>query len=641
MSARSGRGEGPSGARGLRGSVDTERRRALALGAALVGALVVPAARGANAAPSTGQPQSDVSASEPDAELARRFDAFLDAAYLRLLVANPQLATGQGESVGADRWESLSETGAAAEAASASRELATLRREFVPERLDARRRLQYRVYERQQELLLERHRWRDHLYPLNQIVGPHVDVPRVLAGQPVRTRAEAEAVVRRLAAVRPYFAGLVERLERQAARGVWLPKSVYPLLLTQSRGLVDAVPNPVLVEFARKLGEARLSPRERRELETLAARAFERDVVPAYRELIRVLEAHAARRPVDGGAWRLPDGDAFYAFLVRQFTTTDLAPESIHALGLREVERVHAEMEEVMRRVGHAGDLASFMQRLKTEPRFFLGDDEAGREAYLARARELVRGMQARLPRAFASPPPLPLEIRATEPYRAAGAPAGFYEAGTPDGSRPGTVWLNLTQLHTRPLYDLEWLLYHEAVPGHHLQISSILVDARIPRVRKVNRWWQDTAFVEGWALYAERLAKELGGYEDPYADFGRLSGELWRATRLVVDSGLHWKRWTREQAIRWLDEHTPSPRAANEAAVDRYLAVPGQATAFTVGMLQILEERAHAEAVLGPRFDLREFHAAVLENGYVPLWALSEHLRRWVDARRREHGAA
>jgi uncharacterized protein (DUF885 family) len=234
----------------------------------------------------------------------------------------------------------------------------------------------------------------------------------------------------------------------------------------------------------------------------------------------------------------------------------------------------------------------------------------------------------------FLKPPALPLEIRATEPYRAAGAPGGFYEAGTADGSRPGIVYLNLLNLDTRPIYDLEALLYHEAVPGHHLQISSILTDPDIPRLRKVNRWWQDTAFVEGWALYTERLAREMGFYQDPYSDFGRLAGELWRATRLVVDSGLHAKRWTREQAIRYLDENTPSPRAANEQAVDRYLAVPGQATAFTVGMLRIVEERERARVALGARFDLREFHAVVLENGYVPLWALRENVDRWIAAR-------
>jgi uncharacterized protein (DUF885 family) len=359
-------------------------------------------------------------------------------------------------------------------------------------------------------------------------------------------------------------------------------------------------------------------------------------VAPAYRELLAVLESQGASTPVDGGVWQLPDGEAFYAFLLRQFTTTALGADEIHALGLAEVARVHGEMTGIMRRVGYEGDLRGFLQKMKQDPRFYLTNDAAGREAYLARARGIVEAMQRRIGEVYPGPAPLRLELRATEAYRAAGAPSGFYEAGTPDGSRPGVVYLNLERLDTRPLYDLESLLYHESLPGHHLQISSILVDPAIPRLRKVNRWWQDTAFVEGWALYAERLAREMGFYQDPYADFGRLAGELWRATRLVVDSGLHAKRWSREQAILYLDETTPSPRASNESAVDRYLAVPGQATAFTVGMLRILEERERARAALGEAFDLRAFHAAVLENGYVPLWAVGESVDRYIASAQR-----
>ncbi len=571
---------------------------------------------------------------------SRRFAAFVDASYERLLDANPSLATAQGDRRGDRRWEDLSDLGLEAEAALARRELDAARA-FRVEALEPRLQLQRRIFIAQQELLLERHRWRNHLYPLNQIVGPHVDVPRVLASQPVTDLAAAEAWLRRLAAVGPHLGGLVERLQAQAAAGVYLPKSVYPILLAQSRNLLAGAPHqptgtsPILEDFTRRLEATSLTPAQRERLIAQARRSLVADLEPGYRRLIATLEAHAARAAVDGGAWQLPDGAAFYAFLLRQFTTTDLDAEAVHALGLAEVERTHREMSALMRRVGWDGDLRGFLQKTRSDPRFFVADDEAGRAAYLARARSIIAAMQARLPEAFLKPPALPLEVRATEPYRAAGAPGGYYEPGTPDGSRPGVVYLNLLKLDTRPLYDLEALLYHEAVPGHHLQISSILSDPAIPRLRKVNRWWQDTAFVEGWALYTERLAREMGFYEDPYSDFGRLAGELWRATRLVVDTGLHAKRWSREQAIRYLDDNTPSAHAANEQAVDRYLAVPGQATAFTVGMLRILEERERARAALGPRFDLREFHAVVLENGYVPLWALREDVDRWIAGRR------
>jgi uncharacterized protein (DUF885 family) len=569
-----------------------------------------------------------------------RFLQFVDAAYFRALNFSPSLATSQGESVGAHRWEDLSDRGLRAEAELARRELRTLASQFDRATLSPAMQMQHRVFAAQQELIIERYRWRNHLFPLNQIVGPHVDVPRILAAQPVSSVADAERYIRRIGAVGRHFNSLIARLDAQAKAGVYLPRSIYPILLGQARGVVAGQPHgangvsPILTDFERKLASLDIASSARQRLTTRATRALQRDLGPAYARLIAKLEAHGAATRLDGGIWQLPDGAKFYSFLLRQFTTTPIDGQRVHDLGLREVARVHEEMRAIMRRVGHDGDLRSFMEKLKSDPRFFLADDEAGRLQYLARANEIVAAMKAKLPDVFLSSPPLPLEVRATEAYRAAGAPSGFYESGTPDGRRSGVVYLNLDKLNTRPLYDLEWLLYHEALPGHHFQISSILVDPNIPRLRKVNRWWQDTAFVEGWGLYAERLGREMGFYQDPYSDFGRLSGELWRATRLVVDSGLHYKRWTRDEAIRYLDENTPSPRASNEQAVDRYLAVPGQATAFTVGMLQILDERERARRALGDRFDIREFHAALLQSGYLPLWAMSENVTRWIESR-------
>ena len=570
-----------------------------------------------------------------------RFLEYLQGAYERLLQANPSLSTEQGSRDGNDRWESLDEAGAVAEATAARAEIARLRREFADAPLSPKARLQYQVFERSQELLLDRFRWRNHLYPLNQIVGPPIDIPQVLGSQKIESVADAEAWLRRVAATRGFLGGLVERLNLQALRGVYLPKSVYPILLDQARRLRDGIPandgatakwdTPILADFATKVAALPVSPETKSQLEVQARAALVRDLRPAYSSVIDTLQQHAARTRIDGGVWQLPEGDAFYEFLVRQYTTTGMTPAQVHELGLQEVARTHREMQALMTRVGVKGDVGSFMRQMKTDQRFYLPDTEAGRAAYLEMAKRIVAAMQARLDDAFLHPPPLPLEIVPTPAYRAAGAPSGFYTGGTADGSRPGVVSINLTELNTRPTYDLESLLYHEAVPGHHLQISSILVDPTIPQLRKVERYWENSAFVEGWALYAERLGKEMGFFQDPYADFGRLAAELWRATRLVVDSGLHYKRWTREQAIAYLDANTPSPHATNVGAVDRYLAVPGQATSFMVGMQHFLTERERAKKVLGERFDLRQFHAVVLENGYVPLWAVTATVDRWL----------
>jgi uncharacterized protein (DUF885 family) len=295
--------------------------------------------------------------------------------------------------------------------------------------------------------------------------------------------------------------------------------------------------------------------------------------------------------------------------------------------------RATGEIEALMRRVGFTGSVAQFMAATQADPRHYVSDDEAGRAQYLAQARGIVTAMQSKITEAFEAPAPLPLEVVRTEAYREASSPPGFYEAGSADGRRPGRVYVNLADMRVMPLYELDDLLYHEGIPGHHLQISTITVDPSIPRLRKVNEWWQDSAFVEGWGLYAERLAKDLGFYRDPYAEFGLLSGELWRASRLVVDSGLHYKHWTREQAIRYLDENTPSPHATNVRAVDRYLAVPGQATSFMVGMRKFVAERERARQALGSAFDVREYHRVALGSGYVPLWALEQNVSGWIAA--------
>jgi len=310
-----------------------------------------------------------------------------------------------------------------------------------------------------------------------------------------------------------------------------------------------------------------------------------------------------------------------------------MTPADVHALGVEQVAKVHAQMEEVMRKIGFQGTLREFVDQMRADRRFYNVNTDAGREALLTRARGIVSAMQARITDQFLSAAPLPLEVRRTEAYKEASSPAAFYQPGSPDGRRPGVISLNLSDTKLQPTYELEDLLYHEGLPGHHMQISTILMDGGIPKLRKVNQWWQDTAFVEGWGLYAEQLGKDMGFYQDPYSDLGRLTGVLWRACRLVVDSGLHYKRWSREQAIEYLDENSAAPHGTIVREVDRYLAVPGQATAFTVGMLKFISERERARQALGPKFDVRQYHHLVLENGYLPLWAVHDRVNEWIAA--------
>jgi uncharacterized protein (DUF885 family) len=574
---------------------------------------------------------------------SQRFAAFLDITYQKMLAASPQLATEFGGSTAADRWDDLSETTLAANAARVRRNMAEAKSRFNYARLDSASQLQYRVFLDEQQLLLDRYRWRNHFYALNQIVGLHIDVPEMLTTeQALQSEQDAQAYVRRIRAVRPAFRQLVGNMQAQAKQGIYIPKTVYPLLIEQARNTISGAPHgegpdsPIFADFKRRVGLLDLPDDHKARLIEAARSALLQDLQPAYEELIRLLESQAQHSPIDGGAWQLPDGDAFYAFLIRQFTTTNMTPQQVHDMGLAEVARSHAEIAALMTKAGFAGSLRDFMNKVKTDPHNFVSDDDAGRAAYLARARSIVAAMQAKVTDAFPKPAPLPLQVVRTESYKEASSPPGYYESGTADGSRPGTVYLNLSNMRVMPLDELEDLLYHEGIPGHHMQISTIPVDKSIPQMRKVNEWWQDSAFVEGWGLYAERLGKDLGFYQDPYSEFGLLSGELWRATRLVVDSGLHYKHWTRAQAIQYLNDNTPSPEETNERAVDRYLAVPGQATSFMVGMRKFVAERERARAALGARFDLREYHQVALSSGYIPLWALEQKVSAWIESKSR-----
>ncbi|MXP29283.1 DUF885 family protein [Porphyrobacter algicida] len=567
--------------------------------------------------------------------------ALLKDAYLRMLELNPMLGATVGTSIGKDRWNDFSEAGEKAVADSAALNLDRLHSiDFANLSPDAQ--VQYRAFENDQKIIAERYRWRRQDYPLNQIVGIHLDVPNVLINQhPINDIADAEAYISRLDLAPHAFDQMVARLRDHAAAGFYMPASVYPLLIDGAQQVITGSPfgegndSPVWSDFKRKVGELKINEAAAKALLARARNALTGPFRGGYERLIAELKAQSSKVTKSDGVWALPDGDEYYAFLIRQFTTTEMTPEDIHQLGLSEVKRIHSEMQAIMDKVGFSGTLQAFMAKLKKDPQFYYPNTDAGRQKYLERARSIIGAMQAALPRTFHHKAPLPLVIRRAEIYREPSLPAGYYDAGSPDGKRPGYIYLNLRNMADRATFDLEDLLYHEGLPGHHMQISTILVNDQVPELRKTNEWWQNTAFVEGWALYAESLAKEMGFYDDPYSDFGRLGGELWRACRLVVDSGLHYKRWSREQAIQYFDDNTASTHAANVQEIDRYLAVPGQATAFTVGMHAFQEQRARAKKVLGSAYDIRDYHQLALNYGFVPLNALALAVDHWIAAKK------
>ena len=329
------------------------------------------------------------------------------------------------------------------------------------------------------------------------------------------------------------------------------------------------------------------------------------------------------------GAWKFPRGDEFFNNALNRTTTTDLTATEIHQIGKDEVARIHDEMRAIMQQVGFEGTLQEFFVHMRGNEDFIYAANDEGRQRYMDEATALIDNMKGRLDELFITKPKADLIVKAVEPFREKSAGKAFYQQPSMDGSRPGTYYANLYDMASMPTYQMEALAYHEGIPGHHMQIAIAQELEGIPKFRKFGRY---TAYSEGWGLYSELVPKEIGLYQDPYSDFGRLAMELWRACRLVVDTGIHAMKWTREQGIDYYVTNTPNAEADAIKMVERHIVMPSQATAYKIGMNKIIELREKAKAELGEKFDIRQFHDVVLANGPVPLNVLEDFVRQYID---------
>tara|TARA_B110000908_G_scaffold46602_1_gene56822 strand:- start:135 stop:1334 length:1200 start_codon:yes stop_codon:yes gene_type:complete len=352
-------------------------------------------------------------------------------------------------------------------------------------------------------------------------------------------------------------------------------------------------------------------------------------VNPAYKKLIDYLTLLETKSKTDDGVWKFPEGDAFYQYRLEKMTTTSLTGDEIFSTGKDEVARIHGEMQDIMDQVGFEGSLQDFFKFMKVDKQFYYPDSEAGKTTMLAGYQQIVDDMEARLDEVFHTKPKAKMKVKAVEGWREKSAGKAFYEEGSPDGSRKGTFFANLYKMADMPKYEMEALAFHEGIPGHHMQTTIAQELKGLPEFRK--RLWY-TAYGEGWGLYCEYLPKEMGFYEDPYSDFGRLAMELWRACRLVVDVGIHQNKWTREEAIAYLMENTPNSQNSCTKAIERYIVMPGQATGYKIGMIHILKMRKKAELALGDKYDIRTFHDIFLKTGCVPLYIFEERIDAWID---------
>lgn len=577
---------------------------------------------------------------QPDSAAIRKAEALFDEVTQAELARSPEFQTYLGIKDDYGKWDELTEE-AAQRALSETRVFFARARALENEELDEATRLNLTLLLRKLENEIEAYRWRYHYYPLNQMFGYHEKVPSFLINQhQVNTVADAEAYVSRLNGVPALFEQLRVWIDEQADRGIIPPDFVFSKVIQSSHNVIEGHPFPhqggkagdsdLLTDFRTKVMALNTTDIKKAELLEQATAALLDAVLPAYAHLIHDLEKLEKLADQRHGVWRLPEGDDYYAFLLRRTTTTELSAKEIQDLGLNEVERIHDEMQQIMEAVGFDGSLQDFFEFMKNDPQFYLPQTEEGRQAYLDQTQEVVDRFKARMSELFRMTPEADLIIKPVEPFREKTAGMAFYTQGTADGSRPGTYYVNLHDMKEMPTYELEALAYHEALPGHHMQISIALEQEDMPEFRKHSDY---TAYIEGWGLYAESVPKLLGFYSDPYSDFGRLSMELWRACRLVVDTGIHSLKWTREEAIDYLLENTPSNQDSAERAIERYIVMPSQATAYKIGMEKLIALRERAKDELGDDFDIRDYHDLVLGSGALPLDILEERVNEWIRA--------
>ena len=537
------------------------------------------------------------------------------------------------------RWGDFTNAAEARANDAARSALKEMRARFDPAQLTPENRLSYRLFEKRAERNEAAFKYNDYGYVFDQMNGAQSELPAFLINiHRVDNKSDARAYVSRLYGIGPGMNQAIEQAKARAGQGIMPPKWVYPYVINDARNVITGAPfdsgpdAPLFADFKGKVGKLNISQIEKDLLIADAAQALNSAVKPAYEALISEMTAQEKVAGTDDGVWRFRDGAGYYAERLANYTTTNMTPEQIHQLGLAQVARIHKEMGVVQKKMGVKGDLQAFFKYMRTEPKFYAPETAEGRALYLSETQKAKDAITPLLPKWFGTLPQAPLVVKPVEAFREKSAGKAFYQGPAPDGSRPGTYYANLYKMADMPLTEVEALFYHEGVPGHHLQLAIQTELKGVPAFRKFGGV---TAYSEGWGLYSEKLAKDMGLYTDPARDFGRLQLELHRAIRLVVDSGLHYKRWSRETAIKYVEDNSADAPGGIVKAIERYIIYPGQATAYMVGRLKISELRDKAQKALGKKFDIRGFHDTVLKSGPVPLDVLEEQVDGWIASRK------
>ena len=567
-----------------------------------------------------------------------RLNAFFAAEFEAEMMRSPEQLTRNGRPERRGEWSARNDDETIQNAIRAQASLDALHA-FDFDALSVPDQVSYQVFEFGMEKRIEAVNFYRQAYPVTQMYSfPAQSQLLLVAYHSIDSVEDAETYVSRLRNYEGAMGEVAALIRDRTEFGVIPPAFTYPMVLTVVEAGIsgapfdDGEPSTLLADFTGKVDALDISVEEKSRLMAEATAAMVGPMRAGFEDVAAALNEAIPLATTDDGVWRLPMGEAYYAERVRFRTQTDMTPDEIHNWGLAEVARIHDQMREIMVQVGFEGTLQEFIQHMQTNPDNFYPDNDEGREAFMADARRMGDELMARTPEYFNLLPEAPLEVRRVEAFREEMGTIAHYNRPAPDGSQPGIYYANLRTMNLWPRHIMEAITYHEGVPGHHFQIALMQELDGLPDFR-TQGMFTNTAFVEGWGLYSELVAKEMGFYQDPYSDFGRLATEIWRAIRLVVDTGMHDKQWTRQEAYDYMLENSALSEGVVQAEINRYIIWPGQALAYRVGMGRILELRAHAQEQLGDEFDIRYFHDAVLGNGAVPLPVLEANVQRYIDA--------
>ncbi|NRB41860.1 MAG: DUF885 domain-containing protein [Pseudomonadales bacterium] len=575
-------------------------------------------------------------AAKQDLSQQQSFRTFLDKNYVQDMQRMPFTASYRGIETDASQWNSVAES-FYIESLEINQQRLIQINNVDRSALSSSLQRSYDLYKMELERLIAKDIFRHHHFIIHQHRGAHTQAASYLISvHKISNVPDAKHYIARLKNISRWFDQIIEQLQIREEKQLFLAHWQYAKIIQASNNVISGAPfdkaddSSLWADFKRKIAALDLTEAQRESLLNKAREALLAEVKPAYLRLMDVLEKQAEKASNDDGVWKFKDGEAFYAERLRWYTTTDLSADDVHQLGLKEVARIHLQMQAIMKKVAFKGSLSQFFVYMRNENQFYYDATVEGRKTYLSDAVDVIDTMQQRLPEMFSLFPKAKLSVKRVEAFREKSAGKAFYKSPASDGSRPGIYYANLYDMAAMPKYQMQALAYHEGIPGHHMQRAIAVELDSVPEFQKYASF---TAYTEGWGLYAEYLPKEMGLYQDPYSDFGRLAMELWRACRLVVDTGIHHKRWTREQGIKYLLNNTPNAVGDATKAIERYIAQPGQATAYMIGKLKILQLREKARSALGENFDIRRFHDEVLKDGPVPLFMLEQKVDMMIEA--------